>query len=286
MSRYNVIFMTLYDLMLNRRSVRVFLKKEIPENVIEKLLNAANNAPSGGNIQPISIITVKRKETRENLAKIIGPQPWIKNAPLSMIFCLDFHRVKRWAELSNTDFQGENSLGHFLIGYADIMCAAQNVVMTAESFQLGSVYVGSIQGTMDEIREKFSIPKYVLPLMLLSIGYPDSKPETMPKLRTDVITHHEKYRLLNDDAIMKAYDNKYGEFDDDVDAYLKKAYIEVLEANKQESGNWLKLVKKRIKSLNIQNHAQFLFNLRYPTEAMVKQNEPIFQQMKNAGFKF
>ncbi|MCJ7649823.1 MAG: nitroreductase family protein [Candidatus Lokiarchaeota archaeon] len=278
--------MTLYDLMVNRRSVRIFLDKEIPENVIEKLLDVANNAPSGGNIQPISIIIVKRKESREKLVKIIGAQPWVKNAPLSMIFCLDFHRVKRWATLSNTDFQGEHSLGHFLIGYADIMCAAQNVVMTAESLQLGSVYVGSIQGTMDEIREKFSIPKYVLPLMLLSIGYPKSKPEKMPKLEKNVIVHYEKYRTLNDDDIMKAYDNKYGDFDEDVDTYLEKANIEVLEANKQESGNWLKLVKKRLKSLDIQNHAQFLFKLRYPTEAMVKQGELIFQQMKNAGFKF
>jgi len=278
--------MTVYDLMINRRSVRVFLDKEIPENVIEKLLDVANNAPSGGNIQPISIIIVKRKETREKLAKIIGAQPWVKNAPLSLIFCLDFQRVKRWATLSNTDFQGEHSLGHFLIGYADIMCAAQNVVMTAESLQLGSVYVGSIQGTMNEIRENFSIPKYVLPLMLLSIGYPKSKPEKMPKLEKNAIVHDEKYRTLNDDDIMKAYDKKYGDFDEDVDAYLEKAYIEVLEANKQESGNWLKLVKKRMKSLDIQNHAQFLFKLRYPTEAMVGQTELIFQQMRNAGFKF
>ena len=278
--------MTVFELMINRRSVRVFKDKEIPEDVIEKLLNAANNAPSGGNIQPISIIIVKSKETREKLSKIIGPQPWVKNAPLSMIFCLDFHRVKRWAALSKTDFQGEHSLGHFLIGYADIMCAAQNVVMTAESFQLGSVYIGSIQGSMDKIRECFSIPKYVLPLMLVSIGYPKSKPETMPKLEKKIIVHDEKYKILNDDDILKAYNNKYGEFDEDVDAYLEKAYIEVLEANKQESGNWLKLVKKRIKSLGIQNHAQFLFKLRYPTEAMVKQTELLFQQMRNAGFKF
>ena len=85
---------------------------------------------------------------------------------------------------------------------------------------------------------------------------------------------------------MKAYNNKYGDFDEDVDACLEKAYIEVLEANKQGSGNWLKLVKKRIKSLDIQNHAQFLFKLRYPTEAMVKQTELLFQQMRKAGFKF
>ena len=278
--------MTVHDLMINRRSVRVFQDKEIPNEMVERLLSAANNAPSAGNIQPLSIITVKKKENRDKLSSIIGAQPWVKNAPLSMIFCLDFHRVKKWASLSNVDFLGEHSYAHFLVGYADIICAAQNVVITAESLQLGSVYVGSIQGVMDSIRENFSIPKFVLPLMLLSIGYPASKPENMPKLDENIIVHDEKYRLLNENEIFEAYNNKYGEFDENVDDYLKKAYIEVLEANKQGSGYWMKLVKKRMKKLDIQNHAQFLFKLRYPSKAMVAQNDSLFQQMRNAGYEF
>ena len=54
--------MNLYDLMMKRRSARNFKDQQIPENVIEQLLDAANNAPSGGNIQPISIILVQEAE--------------------------------------------------------------------------------------------------------------------------------------------------------------------------------------------------------------------------------
>ena len=108
----------------------------------------------------------------------------------------------------------------------------------------------------------------------------------MPKLEENIIVHDEKYRLLDDEEIVEAYNDKYGKFDENADEYLKKAYIEVLEANKQGSGYWLKLVKKRIKKLNIQNHAQFLFKLRYPSQAMVDQNNSLFQQMRNAGFEF
>lgn len=54
--------MDLYDLIMKRRSARNFKDQEIPENVIEQLLDAANNAPSGGNIQPISIILVQEAE--------------------------------------------------------------------------------------------------------------------------------------------------------------------------------------------------------------------------------
>jgi len=278
--------MNVYDLMMKRRSARVFKDQKIGEEIIDKLLDSANNCPSGGNIQPISIITVQSVEGRKMLGKIIGAQPWVKNAPLLMIFCIDFYRIKKWAAISDTDFQGENALSHFLIAYADLMCAAQNVVILSESFGLGSVYVGSIQGKIDDVRERFSIPKLVLPMMLLCIGYPESIPNFIPKLNRNIITHKEKYKILNNSDIQKAYEDKYGEFDEDPENYFIKAYIEVIEAAKQQSDRWLNLAKRRMKKLGIKNHAQFLFNLRYPTEAMVNMNEDQIQSFKRAGFKF
>ena len=100
------------------------------------------------------------------------------------------------------------------------MCAAENVVILAESLGLGSVYVGSIQGIIDEIRKKFSIPKLVLPMMLLCIGYPESIPTTIPKLNPNIIVHNEKYKILNDNEIQNAYEDKYGEFNEDLEKYL------------------------------------------------------------------
>jgi nitroreductase len=278
--------MNLYDLMIKRRSVRVFKDQKISEEIIERLLDSANNSPSGGNIQPISIITVKSDEGREKLGNLISSQPWVKNAPLSMIFCIDFYRIKKWALVSETDFQGENALSHFLIAYADLICAAQNVVMLSESFGLGSVYVGSIQGVIDGVRENFSIPKFVLPLMLLCIGYPESIPKSIPKLNRNVISHREKYKTLSNSDIQKVYEDKYGEFDENAENYLIKAYIEVIEAAKQQGDRWFKLTKRRMKKLGIKNHAQFLFRLRYPSEAMVNTNEDIIQSFRRAGFNF
>ena len=278
--------MNVYDLMIKRRSARIFKDQKVGKEIIDKLLDSANNCPSGGNIQPISIITVQSIEGREKLGKLIGSQPWVKNAPLLMIFCIDFYRIKKWAAISETDFQGENALSHFLIAYADLMCAAQNVVILSESFGLGSVYVGSIQGIIDDVREGFSIPKLVIPMMLLCIGYPESIPDSIPKLKRNIISHDERYRILNDSEIQKAYEDKYGEFDKDPEKYFMKAYIEVIEATKQEGDRWLKLAKRRMKKLGIKNHAQFLFNLRYPSKAMVSMNKDQIQSLKRAGFNF
>ena len=80
--------MNLYDLMMKRRSVRVFKDQEISESIIEQLVDVANQAPTGGNIQPVSIILVRNSEGRKKLAELSGGQPWVRGAPLTMIFCL------------------------------------------------------------------------------------------------------------------------------------------------------------------------------------------------------
>ena len=278
--------MDLYDLIMKRRSVRNFKDWPVPEDVIERLADAANNAPSGGNIQPVSIIIVQNAESRKKLAEINEDQPWIKNAPLSMIFCLDLYRIKKWASMFDTEFKGENALAHFLIGYADLMCAAQSVAILAESYGLGSVYIGTIQSEIDRARQYFKIPQYVLPMMVLSIGYPKSAPNSIPKLKRNVITHRNTYSEFSDDDIKKAFEDKYGDFDENVNRYFEKAYIEVVEADKQQEQSWIEQAKKEMKKLEIKNNAEFLFKLRYPSEVMIKLNETIINSIKNAGFNF
>lgn len=273
--------------MMNRRSVRNFEDRPIPEDVVQKLLDAANNAPTGGNIQPISIIAVTGEKARKELGDTFGSQPWVAKAPLSLIFCIDFHRLKRWASLLDTEFKGEMSLLHFMISYADLMCAAQNVVILAEGLGLGSVYIGTVQEAVDEVREHFEMPEYVLPLMVLCIGYPKSVPKYIPKLKTDDIIHYGKYRVGSDDEVRKMFDDKYGDLDDNLDNYLKRAFVESVEAGEQ-SASWadIEKIKEEMEKLAIKNNAQFLFDFRYPQNIMVELNEHIISSFKKAGFDF
>jgi FMN reductase [NAD(P)H] len=272
---------------MKRRSVRNFNDRPIPEDIVQKLLDAANNAPTGGNIQPISIIAVTGKKARKELGEMFGSQPWVAKAPFSLIFCIDFHRLKRWASLLDTEFKGEMSLLHFLICYADLMCAAQNVVILAEGLGLGSVYIGTVQSVIDGARELFEIPEYVLPLMVLCIGYPKSVPKHIPKLKTNDIIHYGKYRVGSDDEVRKMFDDKYGDLDDNLDNYLKRAFVESVEAGEQ-SADWadVEKIKEKMDKLAIKNNAQFLFEFRYPQDIMVELNEHIISSFKNAGFDF
>jgi hypothetical protein len=61
--------------------------------------------------------------------------------------------------------------------------------------------------------------------------------------------------------------------------------VEALEAEKQGTSKYVERVKKEMKRLDIQNNAQFLFKVRYPTKVMVRMNQRILQSIKNAGFQ-
>jgi nitroreductase len=278
--------MNTYELIMKRRSVRNFKDKDIPDEILDKLLDAIVNAPSGGNIQPISVILVKDTARRNELSEIVGDQPWVRKAPLSMIFCIDFARLKRWAELSNTKFLGEKTLSPFFIAFADLMCAAHNVVIMAESLGLGSVYIGTILSGIKKARDYFMIPEYVLPMMVLSIGYPAKVVSKITKLRKDVMIHNEIYRELDDDRIKSAFGEKYGSFEENIKKYFERSVIDSAESDKNFSKKWFEMAKEQISKLEIKNNAQFLFDFKYPSESMLSLNRILMESFKNAGFDF
>jgi nitroreductase len=249
------------------------------------MLDVAANAASGGNMQPLSIIVIRDFQKRKELARLVGDQPWVKNAPVSMIFCLDFYRIKKWAEMCQAEFKGDLAVNQFLIGFADVMIAAQSVAVVAENYGLGSVYIGTILHEIDRARDFFKVPQFVLPLMLLCIGYPKSLPQNIPKLKGHAIVHREEYRTPNGDEIRQAFDEKYGAMDQAVEKYLERAFVEALEQDKQAGSNYVERVKEEMKRLDIRNNAQFLFKVRYPSEVMVQMNRNLIQSFRNAGFE-
>jgi FMN reductase [NAD(P)H] len=274
----------LYELLTERRSVRSFEDRPVPGEVVAKLVDAANNSPTGCNIQPLSIVTVQEAEGRAKLSQMIVRQPWVRNAPLSMVFCLDFWRLKKWGELSGVDFRGHDAFSHFLLGYADVMCAAQTVVILAESLGLGSVYVGRVPYVADEAREYFGMPTYVFPLMLLCLGYPKTVPRRVPKLSPAVTRHKERYRQLNDDEVRRVFDEKYGPIDRNTKRYFERVLVEAVEAGEQGDEGWLERSRARMAELAVATSAEFVFNVRYRADLMVEDNAEAIDIFKNAGF--
>ncbi len=198
------------DVLLNRSSVRNFTDERIDPVLLDQILNIAIHSASGGNLQPISIIKIESRETKQWLTDL-GLQKFIAKAPVDLLFCLDFHRLKRWAKLEGAPFVMDESIRHFFIGFEDTIIAAQTVETAVNACGLGCVYIGGVIDMIDLLKERLDLPQGVIPLVMLAIGHPGENKKAAPKLALETIVHEETYHDPDDACLMKAFKNKFGE---------------------------------------------------------------------------
>ena len=91
-------------LLLERASCRSFSDRKIPEETMNLLFEAATHAPTGGNLQPFPIIKIENEDVKRELTHLCGEQEFIHTAPVDLMFCIDWHRLKRWARLEVAPF--------------------------------------------------------------------------------------------------------------------------------------------------------------------------------------
>ena len=99
-------------LLIERASCRNFLAKKIPGKIMALVFEAGIHAATGGNLQPYSIIKIENIQTREKITGFCG-QKFMKIAPVHLLFCIDWHRLQRWAELESAPFTATSAFRHF-----------------------------------------------------------------------------------------------------------------------------------------------------------------------------
>ena len=125
----------------NRKSVREYLAKEIPQDIKTEILNAALQAPTAGNMCLYTIIDVTDQAIKDKLVYSCDNQPFIAKAPLVLVFCADYYRWHKAFGKYNDKVRDVEE-GDLLLANQDALIAAQNTVVAAESFGIGSCYIG------------------------------------------------------------------------------------------------------------------------------------------------
>lgn len=153
--------MEIIDGILNRRSIRKYKDEPITKEQIDTLLKAAMYAPTARNMQPWHFIYTCDKE---QLTKLSGIHPYgkmLRNASLAILSCGDL---------------GIDKTESYLV--QNCSAATQNILLAAHALGLGGVWLGvhPREERMGPIAEYFKLPKQVIPISLISIGYPDEKP--------------------------------------------------------------------------------------------------------------
>lgn len=186
------------------RSVRKYTAQSVTPELLSEILQVGIRASNTGNMQTYAVIVTRETERKRALAPLHFNQPMVTQAPVVLTFCADFNRFTRWCELSDATPGYGNFMG-FITATIDAMLFAQNVAAAAEQKGLGICYLGTTLYSMREHCELLKLPKGVIPLTTITMGYPDELPPLTQRLPLEAIVHHEEYRNPTDEQLLKLY---------------------------------------------------------------------------------
>ncbi|MCQ2271371.1 MAG: nitroreductase family protein [Bacteroidales bacterium] len=194
--------------LLQHRSIRKFTEQPVDSETIETILKCACNGSTMGNMQLFSIIVTTDKKMMEKTAALHFNQPIATNAPLMLTFCADLHRFNRYCQFRNASTDSYDNLQAYQWATTDALIAAQNACVAAESLGLGLCWLGTIVYQVDKFIEILSLPKNVMPVACIALGYPDENPELTDKLPVEALVHHNVYQDYSEFDINKYYKEK------------------------------------------------------------------------------
>ena len=186
------------------RSIRKYRQEPVPDEQLRQILEAGISASNTGNMQVYSMIVTKDEDLRKQLWEVHFRQNMVLQAPVHITFCADVNRFSGWCRARNAKPAYENLLW-FCNAAIDATLASQNVALAAESFGLGICYLGTAIYSAGRIIEILKLPKGVIPVVAIVMGYPDEQPPPAGRLPLEAVVHNETYRDFTNEDIDRLY---------------------------------------------------------------------------------
>ncbi len=165
--------MSLINIILNRRSIRRYERKEIPKDVLNKILEAGRQAPSAGNVQPWHFIVLTDYDIKEKLSHGRW-NTFVKDSAFTIVGCryIGDEYGRKWSTVDTT-------------------IALQNMVIAAWVLDIGSCWIGDFKE--EEVKRLLNIPEDWKIVAVVTFGYPAEKPGSRPKKPIDEIVSYNKF---------------------------------------------------------------------------------------------
>ena len=195
------------DILLDRRTIRKYSSEPVDDKLLNELLVLGCRASTTGNMQVYSIIITRDEQKKKDLAPLHFNQKMITEAPVVLTFCADFNRFNKWCFLRKAEPGYDNFLS-FMTGAIDALLVAQTVCIAAELKGLGICYLGTTIYNAHKIIDLLKIPRGVVPVTTVTIGWPSEKPEQVERLSLEAVIHKESYRDYTGEDIKKYYKAK------------------------------------------------------------------------------
>ncbi|MDR1847762.1 MAG: nitroreductase family protein [Bacteroidales bacterium] len=246
----------LIDTLLNRRTIRKYSNKIIDDKTIATILEAGIRSSNCGNMQIYSIIVTRDEQRKKELAKFHFNQSMVSEAPVVLTICADVNRFAKWCKKRNAVTDAYSNFLWFNIGTVDATIVTQTMCIAAEAMGLGICYLGTVTYMAKEIADFLKLPKGVIPITTITMGYPAENPLLTERLAVNAVVHNETYKDYTEEDIEQIY----GEFEQ-----LPQS-VEYVKENQQ------------------QNLAQVFTNCRYKKDDSLLFGRNYFKFIKEQGF--
>jgi len=248
--------------LLNHTSIRRYLDKPIEPEILDLLLKIGIRAPSAGNLMNYSLMVLDDKEKMKQIAEDAGA-PFLTKAPVCIISLVDYNRFNKLCKLNDAPFPFDCADGVF-IGMWDAIVALHNISIAAESLGLGTCYIGLILEA--DNKKLFDLPDYVFAAGMLSLGYPEQKPELRKRLPMEAIIQKNTYNPLSDEQVVGYYSDWMQNWD---------RYYNKLSEEKKKHWN---------EELGVYNNAQYITKTVYTKEMLYTLSKKLVDNIRKAKY--
>ena len=238
-----------------RRTIRKYAQKPVSEELLNRLLKEASRTQTMGNLQLYSVVVTRSEEMKQRLAPAHFNQPMVTEAPVVLTICADFHRTTRWCEERQAQ-PGYNNFLSYQNATIDALLYTQTLCNLMDEEGLGYCYLGTTIYQPMQIIDVLQLPKLVMPVATLTVGWPAEEPELSDRLPLESFVHSETYHEPTAE---------------DIDAYY--GYKEQLPVN-----------KFFVEANQKQTLAQIFTDIRYTKADNEAMSEGLKEALKNQGF--
>ena len=239
----------------NRTSIRKYSSREVSDELLNRLLEEAERTPTMGNLQLYSVVITRSEEGKKALDPAHFNQPMVTGAPVVLTICADYRRTTLWAE-NRKAHPGYDNILSFMNAATDALLFTQTFCNLAEEEGLGTCFLGTTVYMPKMIIDTLKLPKLVMPVATITLGWPDEQPALSERLPLRSIIHQETFEDYTPEKIDDFYAEK-----------------ENLEVNKEF-----------VRINNVETLAQVFTDIRYTKKDCETMSKGLLDALKNQGF--
>lgn len=178
--------------LLQHRSHRAYTDRSVDDALLQLLYACALSAPTKSDLQQADIVRVADPSKRHVIADLIDDMPWVRAAPVFLVFCGNNRRIRQVSTLRGKSFANDH-LDAFFNATVDAAIVLSTFIHAASAVGLGCCPISAIRDHADAVSQLLELPQWVFPVAGLCVGYPAKPGHISPRLPLNVTVHTDRF---------------------------------------------------------------------------------------------